>query len=87
MISQGFKGVWRCVCANWLSISDVAFVGNTRFSKSTTPAATAKAVNATGTLTQPVFNDQHGLIPDRPSDTFALSQSLLVFYGSQRIVY
>jgi hypothetical protein len=46
-------------------------------------AATAKAGNATGTLTQPVFNDQHGLIPNRLSDTSTLSQSLLLFDGNQ----
>jgi len=31
-----------------------------------------------------VFNDQHGLIPDRLSDTSTLSQPLLFFDGNQR---
>jgi hypothetical protein len=44
-------------------------------------AATAKAGNSTGTLTQPAFNDQHGLIPDRLSDTnYTHSQSPLLFF-------
>jgi hypothetical protein len=46
-------------------------------------ASTAKAGNATETLTQPMFNELARLIRDRLSDTSTLSQSLLLFDGNQ----
>lgn len=59
-----------------------------RFLFPVSEATTARAENLTGTLTQPVFNDQHGVDPGPPLRHPLLSQSPLPhFFGKQEIVY